>query len=151
MKFLLKSLLLINMLMLPYYALADAASSAIKDEQENSDTTNKVERIVWPFTRWIEKKVQGSPLIRTPKVPPITEKTSKTLDLRGAIKQATTRYPGTVLNADKRTEEGAVTYQIRIISEKGVVKTIAVNGSNANDEIGSGEIDSGKIDSGETK
>ncbi|WP_169917395.1 PepSY domain-containing protein [Oceanospirillum multiglobuliferum] len=101
---------------------------------DNDDVTNKVERITWPFTRWVEERVQRSPMIRTPKGSLSKDGTSRTLDLRSAIKQASILYPGTVLNAEKQTRNGVATYLVRIISEEGVVKTITVNASNASDE-----------------
>lgn len=102
-----------------------------RDNKKNEETSNKVERMVWPFTRWIEKKVQDTPLVHIPKngSKSPTKPKAGVIDLRTAIQRATTVYPGTVLNAEKKTQNGDVTYQIRIISDKGVVKTIPVDGN----------------------
>lgn len=83
---------------------------------------SKVEQLVWPFTRWVEEKVQSSPLIRSPK-----ETKTKPLQLRGAIQQAVNRYPGTVLSAERQTADSADKFRIKIISKQGIVKTIWVN------------------------
>lgn len=101
-----------------------------RKNKNNDDTSNKVERMVWPFTRWIEKKVQDTPLVHVPKNGSKSSSKPKAgvIDLRTAIQRATSVYPGTVLNAEKKTRDGDVTYQIRIISDKGVVKTIPVDG-----------------------
>jgi len=76
--------------------------------------------------------VRKTPLIRSPdtgQAKDPTDAVSGQLDLRTAIKRATRIYPGTVLNAEKVTDNGVISYNIRIISGQGVVRTIAVNGA----------------------
>ena len=106
------------------------------DTMSQADTTNKVERFVLPITQWIEEAVRNSPLIRLPEKeqPPINP--SKGLDLRSAIRQASERYPGTVLNAEKQTLDGVNIYHIRIISQQGVIKTIAIGQNESATELG---------------
>jgi len=51
------------------------------------------------------------------------------MTLREAIQHATQRYPGTVLSANKVLSEETLSYQIKIISAQGVVKTIKITES----------------------
>lgn len=91
--------------------------------------TTPMERFVWPFTRWLEEKVHNTSLIRSPDAKLQDEQAEpQGLNLREAIQQASDRYPGTVLSADKLEQDGKLEYRVKIISPQGVVKTLSVTG-----------------------
>lgn len=89
--------------------------------------TEEVERFVMPFTKWIEGKLHSSPVVN-PTKKQISRKSKKSnqTGLRDAIKKALKIYPGTVLSADKSTQNGTREYRIKIISKSGIVKIVTV-------------------------
>jgi uncharacterized membrane protein YkoI len=105
-----------------------------KDENSLVESADRmIERSVMPVTDWIERKIQNSKVI-TPS--PYHNKSaeqdtaSKALNLRSAIKLATTEYPGTVLSADLIIEQGTEKFQIKILAVTGVIKVIEVDRTN---------------------
>jgi len=111
-----------------------------KDTHENSNllpeeksTPSRIELFVQPFTRWAEDQIHDTGLIWSPQV--TEEKPPKkhvTVTLREAIQLATQQYPGTVLSANKVPDEETLSYQIKIISAQGLVKTIRITESHKN-------------------
>jgi len=97
---------------------------------EEKTTPSSIEQFVQPFTRWAEDQIHNTGLIRAPQVtedePPLKH---ESMTLRAAIQHATQRYPGTVLSAKKVLSEEALSYQIKIISKQGRVKTIKITES----------------------
>jgi len=109
-------------------------SAFVQDEDtsfsEEETTPSSIERFVQPFTRWAEDQIHDTGLIRSPQV--AEDKPSLrygVMTLREAIQHATQRYPGTVLSANKVLSEETLSYQIKIISAQGVVKTIKITES----------------------
>lgn len=102
---------------------------------EEDSSPSSIERFVQPFTRWAEDQIHDTGLIRSPQVQENSPPQQKeTLTLREAIQHATQRYPGTVLSANKVKSEETLSYQIKIISTQGVVKTIIITEPNNNNK-----------------
>ncbi|WP_103654310.1 PepSY domain-containing protein [Agarilytica rhodophyticola] len=102
-----------------------------KEVDDNSGTgqASSVERIVMPFTQWVEKRIQNTSIVK-PSVFPNKNKRQqhKGISLRQAIELARREYKGTVLGAERIEEKDNLTYRIKIISKDGVIKVIEVNG-----------------------
>ena len=98
---------------------------------EENNVSSSIERFVQPFTRWAEDQIHDAGLIRSPSVQEKNIFEPKgSLTLREAIQHATSRYPGTVLSANKVIFEENLSYQVKIISAQGVVKTIKITEPN---------------------
>ena len=104
--------------------LIQGKNEPLNDENSGSSS---IERFVQPFTRWAEDQIHDAGLIRSPQVQENTTlKQQGALTLREAIKHATRQYPGTVLSANKVKSGETLSFQIKIISAQGVVKTIKI-------------------------
>lgn len=94
-----------------------------------------IERSVMPITNWVEKKIQGTNIIK-----PSPYRSNKNqqdapepngITMRQAIVQAMDSYPGTVLSSEKTQSNGHQAYQIKILSKQGVIRIIEVSAHNS--------------------
>lgn len=117
----------------PVVVASEAAPVAPESEQEPTmleSADRLIERSVMPFTNWVEKKIQGSNII---KPSPYQKKNGSTetnvtprLSLRAAIEQAMSAYPGTVLSSDHLAKPDGQVYRIKILSSEGVIRIIEI-------------------------
>jgi len=88
---------------------------------------NSVERLITPITQWVEGKIQTISVVK----PSVYSREKNSLNveitLREAIKLARKQFQGTILGADKVETDSDLSYQIKILSSKGIVKTITIN------------------------
>ena len=105
-------------------------------QQQNAETPpglktqpkkGTVDRFIIPLTDWVEEKVQRTTLLNSAvEARKTSQKNTKGLSLREAIKRASNQYEGTVLSAERIDQEGVLSYQVSILSKQGVVKTILI-------------------------
>lgn len=92
--------------------------------------TSKVERIVMPFTNWVEEKIHKSTLVNPAAHQQQQNQPSpQTISLRQAIAKALAIHSGTVLSADRIETAGELQYRIKILSPGGVLREITVSGA----------------------
>lgn len=118
----------------PKSMLSAEVVSVEVDEEDVSDgneagQTSKVERVVMPFTEWVEKRIQNTSIVK-PSVIPNKNKHKRLpgISLREAIERARTEHKGTVLGAERIEKENDLIYRIKIISQDGVIKIVEING-----------------------
>lgn len=118
-----------------------------KEDVRSEATIGTVGRYIAPVTDWIEEKVQNSTLIRS-KADERKASIKKVdgISLREAIRLASEQREGTVLTARRVEEDGEVHFQVAILSDQGVVKSIRIEAKSTKAELDqSGSI--GKQDS----
>ena len=102
-------------------------------ESHQKPTTSSVERAVTPLTRWVEDIFQNTSIMKPSAFNReltnrgLPEELKPAVSLRQAIKSALKINSGTVLSANKISQEGGVTYKIKILSKDGVVNIISVS------------------------
>ena len=140
-------LLLMLLFLTPQWLLADQNKSTpdavveiISAAEENSQSKNPchkkdflqkkvepvttpIERFVNPLTRWLEEQIHQKRSVKEPRNTPA----ATSLTLRTAINMAQQTHPGKVLSAEKVKSEELLSYRIKIISDKGIVKTILID------------------------
>ena len=84
-------------------------------QADNFWVDDTLEEMVTPIKKWVETQMHESD--------PAPQNQPSDNDLRQAIKQATTLYPGTVLSAQYINQQ----YKIKIISSQGVIDVITVD------------------------
>ncbi len=105
-----------------------------RNSETKSSPPDNVERFIMPFTHWLEEKVQDSVIANPVEQQKRQQKNSNgKLSLRGAIERAREQYPGTVLSADRIKSEKGLSYRIKILSDDGVVRTVAVDDTQEED------------------
>lgn len=107
-----------------------------KENARSEATIGTVGRYIAPVTDWIEEKVQNSTLIRS-KADERKASIKKIdgLSLREAIRQASEQREGTVLTARRVEEDGKVHFQVAILSDQGVVKSIRIEANATKAEL----------------
>jgi len=90
---------------------------------------NSVERLITPITQWVEGKIQTISVVKPSVYSREKRLFNVQMTLREAIKLARKEYQGTILGADKIETDSHLSYQIKILSNQGIVKTITIDGS----------------------
>lgn len=103
-------------------------NSPQSNKPDAGSTSQKAEHFVAPFTRWAEDSIQNSELLQPSKPKAHTPK-GPGISLRQAINMARSQHQGTVLSAKYQAAENH--YLIKIISSKGVVKTLVIRATKA--------------------
>ena len=89
--------------------------------------TSAVERATRPVATWVEERLQNSSLLQPSALSrERTEPQVGELSLREAILLAREEFSGSVLSADRISDEEGSRFSIRILSETGVLRTIDI-------------------------
>lgn len=109
-------------------ASAPASATLKKSQTDTNSTTTRIERVVMPFTQWVEEKIQDSSIVNPTSAQQAEKKQSSGSNhLRTAIEKARAKHPGTVLSADRVDKNGQTSYLIKILSAEGIVKVVNID------------------------
>lgn len=96
---------------------------------EPEPKTSQIERSIMPVTQWLENKIQNNSVIQPSIYIDDKPKDTNTspFTLRQAIEIAKEQQAGTVLSAKKITDDVQTSFEVKILSETGIIKIITVN------------------------
>ena len=139
-KSLLKVLIFLIFLLSHFYIQAKEIDTAKgPNPAEETDTAPKIsniERSVMPATQWLERKIQNRSVIQ-PSIYIGNDKNDDNttqITLREAIEEAKKEQVGTVLSAKRITNGQKHLYEIKILSESGIIKIIEIEDEKGIDE-----------------
>ena len=107
--------------------LSAAEEKVNAGKQESEVEISSVERLFTPLTHWVEEKIQQLPVVKPTAYTRQRKQDTSGITLREAIKLARKQYQGTVLSAAEVEGDKKQSFEIKILSAEGIVKTVSVD------------------------